>query len=208
MIRLHVKMPAPSVLKVLLFAAEAGREIETVEVSDAQSPEFLQMNPFGTVPVLDTGSGCISESLTICRYLDRLWGGTGLFGRSAGEELAIEQWERRAELMLFLPSVDYAHQTLPVFAKILPKQPQWAQLKAERSQRLLEVFERELWGRRFLAGDDFSMADITAYLGVSTFVGLGAFELPEESALRAWMGEISGRVSGRVLRSALERAGF
>jgi hypothetical protein len=52
------------------------------------------------------------------------------------------------------------------------------------------------------------MADITAYLGVSTFVGLGAFELPEESALRAWMGEISGRVSGRVLRSALERAGF
>jgi glutathione S-transferase len=205
--RLHVNMPAPSVMKVLLFAAEAGRDLETVE-ADTRSDSFLRMNPFRTVPVLETASGFITESLTICRYLDRQWGGTGLFGRTSQEELEIEQWERRSELMLLLPALDYAHHTLPMFTAHLVQQPQLARMAAERSLSLLQVFDGVLGDRRFIAGADFSIADITAYLGISTFAGLGAFGLAEHGAVRRWSSEIADRVSGRILRSALAEAGF
>ena len=143
--RLYVKMPAPSVLKVLLFAAEAGRRVETVE-ADTSSADFLRMNPFRTVPVLETPSGFISESLTICRYLDRSWGRTGLFGHSEAEELAIEQWERRSEFMLFIPAVEYAHHVLPMFAQTVRQQPQQAETVAKRSRTFLDLFDAELRG--------------------------------------------------------------
>ena len=205
--RLHVRMPAPSVLKVLLFAAEAGRELETVE-AHTTSAEFFRMNPFRTVPVLETGTAVITESLSICRYLDRLWGGTGLFGRSEAEELEVEQWERRAELMLLLPAVDYAHHTLPVFAAHVAQLADVARLAADRSAKVLEIFDAELRGRRFLGGNLFSMADITAYLGVSTLAGLGAVELSGRRAVHRWSSEIADRASGEVLRSALSSAGL
>src|SRR4051794_33212888 len=79
-LKLHVKTPAPSALRVQVFLDECARSLEEVEVPDTRSPEFLKINPFGTVPVLETDLGeMISESLTICRYLDRQWD-TGLFG--------------------------------------------------------------------------------------------------------------------------------
>jgi glutathione S-transferase len=166
------------------------------------------MNPFGTVPVLETGTGFITESLSICRYLDRHWGGTGLFGRTAEEALEIEQWERRAELLLLLPAIDHAHHSLPVFAAHIVQQPAVADYMAERAARSLEVFDGTLRAHRFLAGSRFSMADITAYLGVTTLAGLGALDLQRYEAAHRWSSELADRVSGLVLRSALARAGF
>jgi glutathione S-transferase len=204
--RLHVKMPAPSVLKVLMFAAEAAQTLETVEVSDCRSEDFLALNPFGTVPVLETESAVLTESLTICRFLDRAWGVTGLFGGDFEQGVQIEQWERRAELLLLLPAVDYAHHVLPMFAATIDQQPARARHTADRAHRVLEVFEAQLHDRPFLAGTSFSMADITAFLGISTFVGLGAFGLP--AALMRWKSKIDRRPCGLALRSALERAGL
>jgi len=204
--RLHVKMPAPSALKVLLFAAEAGQELETVEV-DTRSPGFARMNPFRTVPVLETDSGFIGESLTICRYLDRHWGDTGLFGHSVGDQFEIEQWERRAELMLFVPSIEYAHHTLPMFARTILQQPDYAKLLAARARNVINIFEREMRNRPYVAGSDFSIADITAFIGITTFVALGACGLPEAGSLQSWKAAIDGRASGMLFRSTMARAG-
>src|SRR5262249_21630569 len=114
--KLYVKTPAPSVLKGQIFLDECGHSLEEIEAEDTQSPVCLQINRFGTVPVLETDSGeMISQSLTICRYLDRQWQ-TGLFGGTAEEQLQVELWERRAELLLYVPAIEYVHQMHPMFA--------------------------------------------------------------------------------------------
>lgn len=203
--RLHVRKGAP-VFKVLMFLAECGREIETVEVDDLHSHEFLRLNPFGTVPVLELESGeAICESLTICRFLDERWGGTGLFGRNPHERLKVEQWERRAELQLFNPSVDFAHHLHPRFAGALRQHPPWARSLAERARDILQILEIRLCECPYLALDRFTMADITAYFGLCAFEALGAFTVPRLGALGRWKRQVAERPCGRVLADAALR---
>jgi glutathione S-transferase len=205
--RLHVKGQAPSALKVLIFIAECGRSIEPFEVTDTRSAKFLKLNPFGTVPVLETDSGeFITESLTICRYLDRLWGMPGLFGTGLRDRLQVELWERRADLLLFIPGIEYVHHTHPMFATMIEQQPGYADLLAKRLVKVLEVLEDRLSGSRYLAGETFSMADITAFLGVSAFAAFGAFEIPLTGPLRRWNDEVRKRPSMRLLDAVASQA--
>lgn len=198
--RLYVKTPAPSVLKVLIFADESGHALEELEVTDVRSAEFLKLNPFGTVPVLETDTGePISESLTICRYLDRIWD-SGLFGRTAHEKLQVELWERRADLQLYTPAVEYVHQVHPMFAGRIEQHPEWAKVLAGRAQRSAEVFGEQLNGHKFIASDSFSMADITGFLGLSAFAAFGAVDMARLPSLRRWSEEIGARPSMQRLR--------
>jgi glutathione S-transferase len=197
--RLFIRTPAPSALKVLIFADECRRHLDTVEVADLMSPDFLAMNPFGTVPVLETNAGeFISESLTICRYLDQFWA-AGLFGGEARDEFEIELWERRAELRLFDPAIEYLHQTHPMFAETHKQQPDVATSLASRARSAMEVFDRQLQARRFIAGGRFSAADITGFLGVFTFASFGVVDLFPLIGLRRWFEEVAARPSmGRL----------
>lgn len=199
--KLYMKTPAPSVLKVQIFLDECGRSIEEIEVADTHSPDFLRINPFGTVPVLETDSGeMISESLTICRYLDRQWD-SGLLGRTASVQLQVELWERRAELLLYLPAIEYVHQMHPAFAGRAEQHPQWAEVLAARARRALAVFNGQLEKAEFIAGYNFSIADITAFLGVSAFAAFGAVELAQFAALASWGEDVGSRPSMQRLRA-------
>lgn len=199
--RLYVKTPAPSVLKVLIFADESGHELEAIEVVDSRAEDFLEINPFGTVPVLETDSGePISESLTICRYLDGLWD-TGLFGRTAAERLQTEMWERRADLQLYSPAIEYVHQIHPTFAGSVEQHPEWAKVLAERAQRTAGIFSRQVEHHHFLAGDRFSMADITGFLGVSIFAAFNAIDMAQLTGLRRWSKEVGTRSTMQRLRA-------
>lgn len=199
--KLYVKASAPSVLRVQIFADECGRLVEEVEVEDTRSPTFLLINPFGTVPVLQTDAGeIISESLTICRFLDREWG-SGLFGNSEKERLQVELWERRAELLLYIPAVEYVHQTHPMFAGRIEQQAEWARVLTARARAALAVFNAQLEHNPFIAGPAFSIADITAFLGVSAFAAFGAVDLSQFPALGRWSEEIGARPSMERLRA-------
>jgi len=200
-VKLYVKTPAPSVLRVQIFVDECGQSLEEVEVPDTRSPEFLEINPFGTVPVLETNSGeKISESLTICRYLDRQWD-TGLFGEQEDERLRVELWERRAELLLYIPAIEYVHQVHPMFAARVEQHPEWAKLLAARARHALAPFNEQLERTRFIAGDAFSIADITAFLGISGFVAFGVIDLSQVPALERWAGAVGARPSMERLRT-------
>ena len=202
-IRLHVRKSA-AVFKVLMFLAECGRKIEMVEVEDLHAHEFLRLNPFATVPVLEVeGSEAICESLTICRFLDERWGGTGLFGRGRLERLKVEQWERRAELNLFNPSIEFAHHMHPRFAGRLRQHPPVARALAERACDILQILEIRLSECPFLALDRLTMADVTAYFGLCAFEALGAFSIPAQGALGRWKRQLAERPCGRVLADAL-----
>ncbi|MCL6741429.1 glutathione S-transferase family protein [Sphingomonas sp. RB56-2] len=199
--KLHVKTPAPSVLKVQIFLDECGHALQEVEVSDTRSPAFLKINPFGTVPVLETDSGeMISESLTICRHLHRQWH-TGLFGDSEDEQLQVELWERRAELLVYAPAIEYVHQTHPMFVGHVEQHPEWAVVLAVRAQRALAAFNEQLERTLFIVGDSFSVADITAFLGVSAFTAFGAVDLSQYAALSRWAAAVGARPSMERLRA-------
>jgi len=199
--QLHVKSTAPSVLKVQIFLDECGQSLEKVEVTDTRSPAFLQINPFGTVPALETDFGeMISESLTICRYLDRQWD-TGLFGENESEQLQVELWERRAELLLCIPAIEYVHQMHPMFADHLEQHPEWGKVLAARTQCALPPFNEQLEAGQFIAGDSFSIADITAFLGVSALSAFGAIDISGHAALSRWAAAVGDRPSMERLRS-------
>jgi len=181
----------------LVFATSTS----SIEVADASSPDFLAINPFGTVPVLETEAGeHIAESLTICRFLDRQWQ-TGLFGRSEQEQLHAELWERRSDLLLYSPAIEYVHQAHPMFAGHVDQHPDWARVLAERGRKAMAVFNRRLDEARFLAGDAFTMADITAFLGVSAFAGFGKIGLGQYTGLSRWSEEVGARPSMERLRA-------
>jgi len=204
--KLHVKTPAPSVLKVQIFLDECAHSLEEIEVEDTRSSAFLKINPFGTVPVLETDSGdMISESLTICRLLDRQWQ-TGLLGGTEGERLQIELWERRAELLLYVPAIEYVHQMHPMFVGRFEQHPEWAKVLAARTRQALAIFNGRLEETQFMAGDTFSIADITAFLGVSALAAFGAVDLAEFPALARWAEAIGSRPSMARLRTLAMQA--
>jgi glutathione S-transferase len=207
--RLYIRPIAPNALKVLIFLAERGIEVETVDVATLGDDEYGRISPLRTVPSLATDDGLsITESLTICEYLDSLSPGPPLFGEGARERAEIAMWERRAELMLVNPAIEYGHHCQPMFAGRLEQFPDWARAHVAQSAKLLGLMEERLAGSRFLAGDRFTMADLTAFLGFSGLVGWGAIEPRPGPALARWLGEVSPRPSMAPLHALAAQFGL
>lgn len=90
--RLYIRPIAPTALKVLTFLAERGLEVETVDFGTLAPEDYGRISPLRTIPVLATDSGlAITESLTICQYLDEVSPGRPLFGEGS-EERALVGW--------------------------------------------------------------------------------------------------------------------
>lgn len=207
--RLYVKPTAPSVLRVLIFVAESEAELETKDVSELTEAELADINPLRSVPVLETGEGdFIPESLTICRYLNSVWvaqGAPSLLGRTAREQIEAEVWDRRAELLLLIPAVEYAHHTHPMFSGTMDQHPAWARSTAQRTQAFLDTMDAHLRDRPYLAGETFSIADITAFLGLTLFGLFGGLSEPREGALMRWHSELTERPCMGCLNALVAR---
>jgi glutathione S-transferase len=207
--RLYIRPIAPNALKVLVFLAERGLDVETLDVGALSEEEYGRVSPLRTVPVLETDDGlAITESLTICEYLDSTSPGRRLFGESPQERASIAMWERRSELMLMNPAIEYGHHCQPMFAGRLAQFPDWARAHVAQSARMLDLMEDRLAGSPFLAGNAFTMADITAFLGFSGLVGWGAIEARPGPALGRWIGEVSPRPSMAPLHALAARFGL
>src|SRR5687768_3177458 len=200
--RLYIRPIAPNALKVLIFMAERGIEVETVDVGGLAAEEYAHVSPMRTVPVLETDSGVsITESLTICQHLDATAPGPSLFGVGVEERAVVAMWERRAELMLMNPAIEFGHHTQAMFAGRLEQFPDWARAHVEQSKKMLALMEARLGEVRFLAGERFTMADLTAFLGWAGLVGWRAIEPRPGPGLGRWLGEVGGRPSMAPLRA-------
>ncbi|HET9640952.1 MAG TPA: glutathione S-transferase family protein [Allosphingosinicella sp.] len=200
--RLYIRPIAPNALKVTIFMAERGLEIETVDVGDLPPEDYGRVSALRTVPVLETDSGLfITESLTICQYLDATAPGPSLFGEGSEERAVVAMWERRAEQRLIEPAIEYGHHTQPMFAGRLEQFPDWAKSNVERSAPMLALMEERLAQTRYLAGEHFTMADLTAFLGWAGLIGWRAIEPRPGPALGRWLGEVGARPSMAPLRA-------
>ncbi len=196
--------PNAARIRIVLAAKGLDHQVEFVSVdliaADQKQPAFLQMNPLGKTPVLELDDGlCLSESTAITEYLDNLDGKPTLTGRTPREKALIHMMQRRVEIMLLDPIDDYFHYGTPgLGAALRPwRTPDWAGAKEWGTRRgalavaNLPYFDEMLRERQFIAGDSFSMADITLFAALAFAGGAGLPVAPELIALAAWRERVS-----------------
>ena len=192
--------PSPNARRVHIFMAEKGIECERIAVdiraAENLSAEYLAKNPGGRVPMLELEDGTfIGESVAICRYLESLQPESPLFGESGIEAAKVEMWQRRAELN-FLLEVAGAFRNITGFFKDRETcVAEWGQVCAERAPKMLSMFDEQLSQTAYLAGDTFSIADITLAVALDFARVVKVVALPELSNIERWYGEVSARSS-------------
>jgi glutathione S-transferase len=195
---------APNPRRVRVFLAEKGITVplEAVDLGNLQqkSAEFRRINPIQRVPVLELDDGTlIAESIAICRYFEALHPEPALFGRGATEIGRIEMWNRRLELHFLFPVSHVFRNTHPAMKELeVPQVPAWAEANKPRIAEFLRVLDDELKDKPFVAGDRYSVADITGLIAVD-FMKPAKLAVPEECAnVRRWHAEVSARPSARA----------
>lgn len=165
---------APNPRRVRIFAAEKGIELEYQQVNmlagEHKQAEFLAKNPSGKIPVLETDDGRhIAESVAICRYLEALHPEPNLFGATPLELGQIEMFNRILELELWT-QIGTSWVNGPVVAKMaagrFTQNPQAKTTSDANVHRFYARLDRELSTRPFMAGERYSIADITAQTAV------------------------------------------
>lgn len=199
---------APNPRRVRMFLAEKGIKVPTEQINTREkeqfSEAFMKVNPRGTVPalVLDDGT-TITESVSICRYFEELHPEPALLGRDAKEKAVVDMWNRRIEIEGYAPAGDVVRNSLDMFedraiAGIPSGVPQIAAL-AERGRasfaRFLGRLDERLGESQFIAGDQLSIADQTAFITID-FAKRGELEVPASSTnILRWQGEMAARPS-------------
>lgn len=202
--KLYVSNLAPNPRRVSMFAAEKGiTGIETVTVDlfngELRSEAFLARNPFGRVPVLELDDGrTLSETRAICTYLEGLKPEPNLMGETFEERAFIEEADRRVELYLFQQIANCVRHTHPALAPL--ERPQYADFgttQGEKMRTTARWLDDRLARQQYVAGERFTIADITAFCGLEFARGMMKFKAGEEgmARLQEWRDRIAARPS-------------
>ena len=196
--------------RVRIFLAEKGVDIEKIEVNlyrmEQLSPQFLAINSGGTVPVLETDDGVyLSECLAICHYLESAHPEPPLFGSGPTEQAEVLMWNNIAENEGLTAIAEVLRNWSPGFRDhVFPGPAPIAQIPAliERGKVLAsQFFDRvnaRLADRKFLAGENFSMADITLF-AVCEFSGWVEIRPTQgRPALENWYWNVASRTSTKA----------
>ena len=194
----------PNPRRVVMFMVEkglAGIEHVTVDLLTGQnrSAGYLEKNPFGRVPALELDDGRIlCETRAICTWLEGHAPEPNLMGDGFDERAFIEMTDRRVELHLFLGIANCVRHTHPGLA--IMEQPQFADFGASQGEKMRETarwLDRTLATQPFVAGQRFTIADITAFCALEFARGLMKFRPGAEGMehLQAWRDRIAERPS-------------
>ena len=200
--------PATNAQRVRMFLAEKGLEVPRVEVNVRDGALFEEpyrsMNPFRVVPFLELDDGTVlGESMAICRYLEELHPEPPLCGREARDRAIVEMWNRRVELDGLLPLVHAARNLMPLFAgRVVPgtrtdlaQLPELVERGKAMATILLERLEAQLASHAFIAGDTFTIADITGHFMIQTASRVD-LEIPATCPnVARWHAEVAARPS-------------
>jgi glutathione S-transferase len=192
---------APSPRRVRIFLAEKGVSIPYVEIDlaklDHRTPEFVALNPFETIPILELDDGTrIAETMAICRYIEALRPEPNLFGVTALEQATIEMWQRQLEWRLLFPIAQVVRHSHPKMAEMEnPQVPDWAAANRPRALHAMAIVDEALGDRRFIAGDRFTVADITGLVALD-FAKSARIAIPPELVhLNRWREALKTRPS-------------
>src|SRR5512139_3436812 len=201
--KLYDSAMAPNPRRVRIFLAEKGITVPTVQVDIGKAanrqPDFLAKNPMGGVPVLELDDGTIiAESVAICRYFEEIQPNPPLFGTDAKDKAVVEMWNRRMELNLLSNTAGVFRNTHAFFKGRIPQVPEYGAVCREAAVKQMAWLDGELAKRKFIAGDRYTIADITALVGVD-FGRVSDIRIqPEHENLARWHQEVSARPSAKA----------
>jgi glutathione S-transferase len=201
--KLYDSAAAPNPRRVRIFLAEKGISvpIEPVDITKAvnRQPEFLKKNPLGGLPVLELDDGTfIAESVAICRYFEETRPQPPLLGTDAKDRALVEMWQRRMELELFRNVTGCFQNTHKFFAGRIPQVPEYGEVCRNAARARLAWLDGELAGRAFVAGERYTIADITALCAID-FGRVSEIRIaPEQKQLQRWYDSVSTRPSAKA----------
>jgi glutathione S-transferase len=190
---------APNPRRVRIFLAEKGIAVplEPVDLGAKAhlSAAFTAINPLQRLPVLILDDGTVlTESIAICRYFEARQPEPALFGRDAKSMALIEMWQRRLELNLYLPIQAVFRHLHPGMKEMeIPQVAAWGEANKPRVMDFLALLDRELAARPFVAGDDFSVADITGLVTLDFMKPARLPVPPEMTHVTRWHRDLRAR---------------
>lgn len=198
---------APSPRRARILIAEKGIEVPTVQVDlgsgEHLSEAFRKINPWCTVPVLALDDGTtISEVIAVCRYIEELHPEPPLLGRDPKEKALVAMWDHHLEIDGFLAVAEALRNASPrMQGRAIPGFAEVAQIPAliergkARVQRFFAALDDRLKESEFVAGDRYTMADITAQVTVDFAAWIKLAPAPEHVHARRWHEAVSRRPS-------------
>jgi glutathione S-transferase len=194
--------PNPARIRIALAEKNMIDQVTFVTIDvpggEHKRAEYLAKNPSGMVPALELNDGAvISECTAITEYIDNLDGNPVLTGRTARERAFIHMMQRRAEAGLLDAVGAYFHHATPGLGPDIEtyQNSAWGKHQGERAVAGMRYLNTVLSKRPYLAGDAFSMADITAFAGLS-FADFAEITVPVElTDLKDWRRRVAARPS-------------
>jgi glutathione S-transferase len=189
--------------RVRIFLAEKGLSIERREVDAAgganATKDFIRLNPLGKLPVLELDDGsAIAESLAICGYVEAMHPDPPLMGRTPREAADVEMWTLRMDhelsqmiTLVFVHSSDFYRGRV----EQIPEVANWARGRAIETMNWLD---RELAGRRHIAGENYTLADIVAQCACVLGKAVGLRIPSDMTNLSRWFTEVTARSTARA----------
>jgi glutathione S-transferase len=194
---------APNPRRLRIFLAEKGLKIpsEQVDISQGKNrtPEMLAKNPTGGLPFMELDDGShLAESVAICRYLEGLHPEPNLMGKNSREQAEIEMWNRRMELNLLGPIARTFQNTSDFFKGRIKQFPEYGAAQRETSHQQLQWLDVQIGNKPFIAGDRFTIADITAEVAVDFGEFAGIKPDPALRNLARWHQSVASRPSAKA----------
>ena len=209
---------SPNCRRVRMFILEKGMDLPEIEEVGATaeqlvpggqfglSDNYVKIWPHALVPMLETNGFRIGEAMAICRFIEDERPEPNLMGRDGREKACIEMWERLAYDEAMVGATEafrnahaaFIDRALPGSLEPVPQIPALVERGRGRVSRFYRKFDEQLKQNRFVAGDRFTVADITALCSVD-FGKIVGIPVPQECpSLARWHEEVSARPAAKA----------
>jgi glutathione S-transferase len=194
--------PNPARVRIALAEKNALDQVQFVSVDvpggEHRGAAYLAKNPSGTVPALELDDGTVvSECTAITEFIDHQFPGPRLSGETPRQRAVIHMMQRRAEQRVLDAVGAYFHHATPGLGPQIElyQNADWGRRQRQVAIEGMRYFDQVLAASPYVAGEVFSMADITLFAGLG-FADFAKIEIPAECAhLRAWRAKVAARKS-------------
>lgn len=194
--------PNPARVRIALAEKGATDKVEFIPIDvmggEHRTETFKAKNTDAVVPCLELADGThISQCNAITEYIDGHFEGPSLTGTTAKERAQIAMMNQRAENGLLNAVGTYFHHATPGLGPDLETYQcaEWGNKQKEVAGQTMAYLDGVLADNAFLAGSEFSVADITAFAGLA-FADFAKVEIPEKlSNLSVWRAKVAARPS-------------